>query len=326
MKHAPTVTVLVPSYNHGAFIRQRIESILSQTYRELELVVIDDCSNDDSDAIIRALQAQHGFRYLRNPANSGTPFSAWESVCSLATGDYLWVCESDDFAEPSFLQTAVDALQADNTAVLFYCNSWVVDATGTRVGHTSAYFQDYWQDPRWTANFSANGPDEFVKFQLRGQTVPNMSSALVSTAAFRAACIPVLKKFRLTGDWLFIGRVMLHGSVVFAAKALNNFRQHEQTARSRVQSARSQAEFILTIYLLFRQAQLPVKQFVRYIAPPAARFLRRGSERIEVVHALLSISWKHTLGCALLLLASIPLNLAYIRTLARHGGSGKKAP
>jgi glycosyltransferase involved in cell wall biosynthesis len=49
------VSVLVPSYNHGAYIRERIESIVAQTYQDFELFVIDDRSNDDSDLIISEL-------------------------------------------------------------------------------------------------------------------------------------------------------------------------------------------------------------------------------------------------------------------------------
>ena len=315
MKLTTTVTAVVPSYNHARFIRQRIESILAQTYRPLEIIVIDDCSTDDSDAIIRTLQSEHGFTYHRNDTNSGSPFSAWQHIGSQAMGDYLWLCESDDFAEPEFLQTAVSALEADNTAVLFYCNSWVVDDSGNRVGHTSTYFQDYWKDPRWDANFSASGPEELAHFQVRGQTVPNMSSALIKASAFRVACTPLLRRFRLTGDWLFIGRVMQQGAVVFSPQALNNFRQHDGTARVRVHSARSQAEFILTIYLLWRQAQLPVKAFVPLITPAAARFIGISSERLSVIKTLFAISLKHTLGCALLLALSIPLNLRYLFSL-----------
>jgi len=70
----PLVTVLVPSYNHEPYIRERIESILAQSYPAVELIVIDDASQDDSDAVIRSLQKQHGFKYIRNAKNSGTPF------------------------------------------------------------------------------------------------------------------------------------------------------------------------------------------------------------------------------------------------------------
>lgn len=308
----PKITALVPSYNHGSFIQQRIESILGQTYKNVELIVIDDLSKDNSDEIIAGLQASHGFRYIRNEKNSGTPFAAWESVLPLATGDYLWICESDDFADPGFLETAVSALEANKDAVLFYCHSWVVDTAGAQVDHTATFFREIWKESRWESDFSVEGHRELLGFQLRGQTVPNMSSALISTKAFRAAYTPFLRKLKLTGDWLFIGNVLRQGRVVFSGQTLSNFRRHEETARVRVKSARSQAEFILTKYLLFRGAKRPVREFARLMSTDVIRFLYEPAKLGEVLKALLEISWISTLRCATLFAASTLLNRSYL--------------
>lgn len=325
MSALPKVTALVPSYNHGRFIKQRIESILQQTYQNVELIVIDDCSKDESDAVITSLQAQHGFNYIRNEQNSGTPFAAWESVLALATGDYIWVCESDDFAEPEFLQTAVSALENDRSTVLFYCHSWVVDMAGQRIDHTQSYFHQYWKNARWDSEFVADGHEELVNFQLRGQTVPNMSSALISTKAFRGAYTPYLKNFKLTGDWIFIGDVLRYGNVLFSNLALNNFRRHEETARVRVNGAAEKAEFILTIYYLFRKANRPVGEFVRVIAPTLVGVMLGPEKKGNVLKRLFEISWRDTVCCVLLLAASMPLNLEYFgKTLARKANVKKK--
>jgi glycosyltransferase involved in cell wall biosynthesis len=305
----PKVTALVPSYNHGRYIQQRIESILNQTYPNIELIVIDDRSNDESHEVISKLQAQHGFQYLRNEKNSGTPFAAWERICTLASGDYIWVCESDDFAEPDFLETAVNALEANKNAVLFYCNSWVVDSSGQRVDHTGSYFPTHWPGNRWDADFSADGMQELVKFQLRAQTVPNMSSALFSTKAFRAAYTPFLRKLKLAGDWLFIGKVLQHGDVVFSKLALNNFRRHEQTARVRVKPAAEWAEYFITVYLLFREANLPIREFPRVMVPFGHHFRSVPAKQIgDSLRALFAISWTDTFRGILLLTSSMLIN------------------
>lgn len=308
---SPRVTALVPSFNHGRYLRQRIESIVNQTYKNVELIVIDDRSEDNSDEVITSLQAEHQFTYIRNARNSGTPFAAWGKVLSMATGEYIWVCESDDFAEPKFLETAVAALTAAQGSVLFYCNSHVVDDAGQRVDNTISYFHDIWKETRWDAAFAADGPQELVQFQLRGQIVPNMSSAVISTAAFRNAYRPFLKRLKLTGDWLFVGDVLAQGRVVYNPDSLSNFRRHEVTSRVRVKSARSQAEFILTKYLLFRDAGRPVKEFVPLMANDAIRFLYEPASFKEVLSALLRVSWLTTFKCAALLGMSVLLNREY---------------
>jgi len=291
MLNQPKVTALVPSYNHGRYIHERIESIMNQTYSNIELIVIDDCSDDNSHEEIGKLQARYGFKYLRNEKNSGTPFAAWERICTLGTGDYIWVCESDDIAEPCFLEKAIAGLIEEPDAVLFYSNSHIIDESSEVIGHTRDYFHDIWKEKRWNKEFVADGLEELLQFQLRGQTVPNMSSALIKTRAFKAAFTPFLKRLRLTGDWLFIGDVMRHGRVVFSSDTLSRFRKHEVTSRARVKSARSQAEFILTKYRMFRQADQPIGQFATLMASDVIRFLYEPASWWEVTKALIQVSW-----------------------------------
>ena len=308
----PKVSVLVPSYNHGRYIRERIESILKQTYNNIELIVIDDGSDDDSHNIISELQAQHGFQYLLNERNSGTPFAAWERICTLASGDYIWVCESDDVAEPHFLETAVASLVAQPDAVMFYSSSLIINENSETIGHTDSYFHDIWKESRWDADFCADGLEELLQFQLRGQILPNMSSALFTANAFRDAFTPFLKRLRLTGDWLFVGDVLKQGKVVFKHKALSRFRKHEITSRVRVKSARSQAEFMLTKYRLFRSSGQPVTALATLMGSDVIRFLYEPASWLDVGKALLQVSWPDTIKLGGLLLVSTSRNAAYI--------------
>ena len=308
----PLVTALVPSYNHGRYIRERIESILEQTYPEVELIVIDDASEDDSDQVIRDLQAKYGFKYIRNSRNSGTPFAAWERICALAKGDYIWVCESDDVAEPEFLKSAVSRLRAKSDAVMFYSSSLIINEASEPIGHTDSYFHDIWKETRWDKDFAADGPEELMKFQIRGQTVPNMSSALFTSSAFRKAFTPFLKRLRLTGDWLFVGDILKQGRVEFSHAALSRFRKHEITSRVRVKSARSQAEFILTKYHLYRSTGQPTAAFAPLMGSDVIRFLYEPASWIDVGKALLQVSWLDTIKLGGLLLVSTSSNAAYI--------------
>lgn len=308
----PKVTALVPSYNHGRYIHERIQSILKQTYKNIELIVIDDHSEDDSHDSIANLQEYYGFKYFRNDKNSGTPFSAWERILNIATGDFIWVCESDDVAEPKFLDRAVSCFNKEQGAVLFYCSSHIINKYNTIIGHTDDFFHDIWKESRWDNNFVVNGRDELLQFQLRGQTVPNMSSALIRTNAFKMAFTPFLKRLRLTGDWLFISNVMKQGRVIFFRDTLNRFRKHEATSRVRVKSARSQAEFILVKYHMFREASQPAKVFASLIGSDVIRFLYEPTSWSDVARALIQVSLIDTIKCAALLFISTCSNLDFI--------------
>lgn len=287
--HEPMVDVIVPSYRHGKYIRKRIESIFEQKYRNFRLTVIDDCSPDNSDDVIRTLQKSYDFTYIRREQNSGTPFSAWEYAAQRFDGDLIWICESDDFAEPNFLEEATKAFRRDPALCLFYCNSHVVGRDGEKMGTTASYYADIWRDTRWTRAFTAGGRHELAQYQYRGMVVPNMSSALMTVQAFRAAFTPKIKKYRLTGDWLFVGALIQHGNVRFSPERLSNFRDHAETARAQTDMARVQAEFILTKTQLHRLAGKPWRSLSATLATDYQRFKAENASAWAILRAMLTV-------------------------------------
>ncbi len=304
---------------------ERIESIYSQTFSEFELIVIDDCSVDGSDKILQNLQGKKGFTYIRNIKNTGTPFSAWEKICSLAKGKFIWICESDDVAEPTFLEIAVNRLQKNDKAAIFYSNSNIINGKGEIVGNTKEnYFHKIWKEVRWDQDFSSNGMDELRDFQIRGQIVPNMSSSLIAASAFKAAYDPFLRRLKLTGDWLFVGKILRHGDVEFSSLSLNNFREHEQTARVRVRSALSQAEFIITKFHLFKHSNLRLNSLAPLMSSDAVRFLYEPASFIDLLKALFSISIVGTFELVLLMSGSVTLNAALIGQFISRYAHAKK--
>jgi len=148
---------------------------------------------------------------------------------------------------------------------------------------------------------------------MRGQTVPNMSSALIKATAYTASFTPFLKRLKLTGDWLFIGDVMQHGRVIFSHETLSRFRKHEVTARVRVKSARSQAEFILTKTTLFSASGQAVRLFSGLIQSDVIRFLYEPATGWDVTKAMLEISWMKSLRFFGLFLISISMNGSLIQ-------------
>jgi hypothetical protein len=139
-----------------------------------------------------------------------------------------------------------------------------------------------------------------------------MSSALFTAKAFRTAFTPFLKRLRLTGDWLFVGDVIKQGKIVFKHTALSRFRKHEVTSRVRVKSARSQAEFMLTKYHLFRSSGQPVTAFASLMGSDIIRFLYEPASWLDVGKALLQVSWLDTIKLGGLILVSTSKNTAYI--------------
>jgi len=101
------------------FISQAIEAILSQSYRDFELIIINDASKDNTDQIVRkyALQDKR-IKYIRNRENCGVVKTS-NLGCRHATGKYLYCASSDDWIKPCFFETAIDNLEKHKASLCF---------------------------------------------------------------------------------------------------------------------------------------------------------------------------------------------------------------
>ncbi len=102
----PTVSVIIPTYNRKALLRQALESVFAQSYRDFEVIVIDDGSTDGTEEALRPLFER--IRYLSKP--NGGPASARNRGIKEARGDYIAFLDSDDLWEPKFLEVTCDYL------------------------------------------------------------------------------------------------------------------------------------------------------------------------------------------------------------------------
>ena len=92
----PYVTVVVPSYNHAQYIKKCIMSIINQTYKNFQLIVIDDGSSDNSVDIIQDLSEMYGFTFIVQE-NKGVAATLNRAIREYCVGDYFTFCASDDF-------------------------------------------------------------------------------------------------------------------------------------------------------------------------------------------------------------------------------------
>ncbi len=116
----PTVSVVVPCYNYGRYVTECVTSLLANTAVELDILVIDDASPDDSWSVVRQLpRLDPRIRVERNERNQGLIATANAGVLA-ATGNYVVLLSADDLHAPGWLDRAVGHLEADPAAVLAY--------------------------------------------------------------------------------------------------------------------------------------------------------------------------------------------------------------
>ena len=108
----PLVSIIVPNYNHATYLRERLDSIFSQTFQDFEVILLDDSSSDLSQMVLEEY-AKHPkvSHFIINEKNSGSPFKQWKKGINLSQGEYIWIAESDDYCKPDFLEKIFDFIK-----------------------------------------------------------------------------------------------------------------------------------------------------------------------------------------------------------------------
>ena len=129
-KNNPLVTVIIPSYNHEKYVTKAIKSVFSQTYKNIELIVIDDGSKDHSAKKILKLKKLYPFKFIARK-NKGLASTLNEAI-NLAKGIYISVLASDDYYLPQRIEHAVDHLnRIPNDVVAVYTDGYIMSADET---------------------------------------------------------------------------------------------------------------------------------------------------------------------------------------------------
>jgi glycosyltransferase involved in cell wall biosynthesis len=228
--HTPRVSIVVPNYNHARFLPARIESLLRQSYQDFELILLDDCSTDGSREVLQSYASDARVRIEFNTVNSGSTFKQWNKGVRLARGEYVWIAESDDYADETLLEKLLAVLDKDPSKVFAYCRSWRISPENQLDGFADSHLE-YLDPQRWKADYCADGRDECRDFLLVYNTIPN-ASAVVFRRTIYERVGGADETLRLCGDWKLWAAMALTGSVAYLGAALNYFRFHEHSVRT----------------------------------------------------------------------------------------------
>lgn len=230
-----SISVIIPNYNHAPFLPERIESVLRQTRSDIEVLILDDCSPDDSRSVIARYQDDPRVRLLFNDRNSGNTFAQWRKGLDNTHGDYVWIAESDDCSAPDFLERMAAALDENPRVGLAACESMVVDSQGRPqhrfLDHLAGRKLIDYDMRQFAERFSMSGRDYCARYMVPWNTLPNASAILFRRSALMAAGGPD-ETMRLCGDWMTYCKVMLQADFAWEPTAMNYFRTHPQSVRN----------------------------------------------------------------------------------------------
>jgi nitrogen regulatory protein PII len=227
----PLVSVIVPNYNHARFLEERLESITRQTLSDFEIILLDDCSTDNSIEILREFTAREPrARLLPNSKNSGSPFKQWRRGLAEAKGNYIWIAESDDSSHPELLASLVARLESNKKAIIAACCPQMVDAERNNLGIPKDWFSDI-GGARWESNFSSPGIREMADAFAHKNAILNASGVLFRNGPDLIDLVD--DSMRLCADWLFWVRLLSRGDFEYIARPLNYWRLTSSNARTK---------------------------------------------------------------------------------------------
>jgi glycosyltransferase involved in cell wall biosynthesis len=254
----PKVSVIIPNYNHARFLEQRIESVLNQTYQDFEVIYLDDASIDNSREVLSKYLKDERIRVINNKTNSGSPFKQWNKGIREAGGEYVWIAEADDYADLTLLKVLVECLDANPSAGLAYCQSWIVDESGTILG-SYAEQTDAVDKERWRRDYVNSGKEECRSFLSVRNTIPNASAILMRRDVYREAGYAD-ESMRYCGDWMMWVKMLLLADVAFISQPLNYFRFHSRSVRSTINTMTSIQEKYLVQRCIRQNINLPTRR------------------------------------------------------------------
>ncbi|OAI41816.1 hypothetical protein AYO38_03440 [bacterium SCGC AG-212-C10] len=274
-------TFLVTCYNYGRFVEQAVDSLLGQSYGDIEIIVIDDASRDGSGDLLRSrYSSEPKVVLVSHEVNKGHIYSYNEGL-AMATGDYVGVLAADDYARSSDAVAAQIAVFQANPSVGFvYSAHELVNESGSRMSVSQPFEADY-----------VSAPGDDFKTLVFSNYVPHSGTLVRRTC--HAALGVYDERLPHSGDWDLWLRVAANYGVGYLSEPLYAYRIHSTNmSHSRVSPAQALDELLLTIDKNFALVQRDGNESLASLLPEA----RRGALFItfwnDLAHGRRKRSWQ----------------------------------
>lgn len=221
------ISVIVPNYNYEKFIEERLNTIVNQKYPIYELVILDDCSTDNSVAKIEKFISKHkdmNIKFIKNKKNSGCVFLQWKKGIENITGDYFWIAEADDSASPDFLKTVITAFD-DPDVVLSFSHTATINTKSRIIDKYTIGFLDIFKSGKFEKDFIMDG-NEFIKNYLAiSNNILNVSSVVWKKDDYHEI-LTEAEKYKVAGDWYIYANVLRDKKIAYFKTPLSMQRKH----------------------------------------------------------------------------------------------------
>lgn len=216
MPMRPIVTVIIPTFNRCQYLKQAVDSVLEQTYPNVEIIVADNASTDNTTGLMASYVQSRNVKYYRNETNIGMYPNWKKALREYATGTWILLLSDDDFlVAPDYLEKAIAIVENSPSIVAVFSNYCQYNETTRKR-----------REFRKSLPPVSSGKDIFLNW--------NKFQALPSTVVFNSAKAKELGFFSnsdiLSCDWADFLRLVLHGDVGFLPDCVVAYRVHPENA------------------------------------------------------------------------------------------------
>lgn len=251
----PLVSIVFTSYNHQEYLSQALDSLVNQNYSNLEIIIIDDCSTDGSQEILKQYEHYENIELKLQKINSGSYVKASNFGASFAKGDYLLFAQCDDFSDPNQIERLViKALEFPHAGVI-YSKSHLIDSKGVILSND--YQNREYLFRKKCHNDSFISGDLMFDFLTYSCVIPNLSAALIKRELF-VSVGGLSLKYKVASDWAMWLELSFLTNFYYVSQPLNYFRQHPTTIRNTIKFEHQVMELFEIFYDLVKSKNLSI--------------------------------------------------------------------
>lgn len=233
--YQPSVSVIVPFYNHVKFIEERLGSILNQSIKDIEIIALDDFSTDGTAEKVKPYLSDCRIKLVQNEVNSGSPFKQWEKGIRLALAPIVWIAEGDDTCSSNFLETLLPYFD-DHMVNVAAAKTEIINEHGELQQDALKPYLDMAFPDKFNSNYIKDGFVE-VNEQFGAMcTLVNASGLLIRKSSF-GQTLQAAQEFKMCGDWLIYLECLKDGKIAYDVTASNFFRRHSASQVHKVEGS-----------------------------------------------------------------------------------------
>ena len=209
MKQAAIVSIALCTYNGAKYLAEQLDTLVNQTYTSIEIIVVDDCSTDETFAILTNYASKYPqFKIYQNEINLGLTAN-FERAVKLCAGEFIAMCDQDDLWRPQKIELQVEAIK-DN--ILIYHDSEFIHEDGTGMNKKMSDLRNFYR---------GGDPEVFLFFNCVSGHSILMKKSLIDDA------LPLKKGY--FHDWWLAYVATNIGEIDFIPQCLVQYRQHDKS-------------------------------------------------------------------------------------------------